>query len=64
MTREQKIEWLRKADTVALLRQYEVCVKNVENAYDLVGRGLGYTFDSIDEDYTLAKSELLKRLAK
>lgn len=64
MTREQKIEWLAKADTEALLRQYEVSARNSYNAFELVNKDSRYTIEGIFEDYELVRAEVLKRLAK
>lgn len=64
MTREQKIEWLAKADTEALLKQYEISSRNAFNAFELAGKDSRYTIEGIFEDYELVKAEVVKRMTK
>lgn len=62
MTREQKIELLSGMDTERLLKQFEVCVRNADNAFDLAKKNSNYTIEGIFEDYGLVRDEMVKRL--
>jgi len=64
MTREQKIEWLKQADTEALLRQYEVSSRNAFNAFELASKDSRYTLEGIFEDFELVKAEVVKRMTR
>lgn len=64
MTREQKIEWLAKADTEALLRQYEGCARRADDPFETVRKDSRYTLEMIFEDYELTKAEVVRRMTK
>jgi len=61
MTREQKIDWLRKADTETLLKQYETCVRKMDHIFEIAGSGRE-TLESISENYDLTRAEVISRM--
>ena len=64
MTREEKIEWLAKADTEVLLNQYEAAVRRADKAFEIVEHDSRYTLEGIFEDLELARAEVVRRMAK
>ena len=57
MTKEEKMRWLAEVDTEALLRHYEGC-------YTRLNHGSIEKRIEAQEDYDLAKNELVFRLNK
>ena len=64
MTREEKIAWLRAADTDVLLRQYEASVRRADKAWAIVEHDKRYTLEEIFEDLEIAKAEVMRRMTK
>lgn len=62
MTKEQKIEWLAKADAETLLNQYEAAVRRADKAWEIVAHDSRYTLEGIFEDLELVKAEVVKRI--
>lgn len=58
MTKEQKIEWIEKADNEKLLRSFRWAVLDVKNATSIAEQ------IEAEEDYDMFYNELLKRLNK
>lgn len=64
MTREEKIEWLAKADTMTLLNQYEASVRKADKAWEIVEHDNRYTLKGIFEDLELARREVERRMSR
>ena len=62
MTREEKIAWLKAADTEKFLKQYETSVMHMHNCFEIVAKDDRYTIEGIWADYELARAEMLRRL--
>ncbi|MBU5481850.1 hypothetical protein [Blautia sp. MSJ-19] len=55
MTREQKIEWLKKASNEELMKQYDSSLRNSDK----------YTFNmEYAEDLEICRNEILYRMSK
>lgn len=60
MTREQKVEWLSNATAEQLLAQYDRASFDMRRVFEC-----SYlNFNEVQEDLTLTRAELLKRLSK
>lgn len=60
MTREQKIEWLANATAEQLLEQYDRASFDMRRVWEC-----SYlNFNAVQEDWTLTRAELIKRISK